>query len=84
MEEFRDTSTLAGDYEVTKRIEDDFYSTVTDLYINYRVRGLKKFANDLGLKFRLQPYTGTFNSSQAAAVVDIPDGESLGLYGVER
>jgi hypothetical protein len=77
----RDTNTFAGDNEVASRIEYDFYATVTDLYINYRVQGLKKFANGLGLKLRLQPYTATVDSSRAASALDIPEGESLGFEG---
>ncbi|PYH42961.1 uncharacterized protein BP01DRAFT_403856 [Aspergillus saccharolyticus JOP 1030-1] len=77
----KDTTTFLGDDEVGSGVEYDFYSTITDLYIDYRVQGLKKFANGLGLKFRLQPYTATLDSSRAAAAVDIPEGESLGFEG---
>lgn len=77
----KDTTTFTGNDEVASRIEYDFYSTVTDLYIDYRVKGLKKFANGLGLKFRLQPYTATIDSARAASAVDIPEGESLGFEG---
>ncbi|KAL4805214.1 hypothetical protein BDV18DRAFT_153020 [Aspergillus unguis] len=77
----QDTNTFAGDSEVASRIEYDFYATVTDLYLDYRIQGLKKFAHGLGLKLRVQPYTATFDSSRAAALVDIPEGESLGFEG---
>ena len=75
----KDTNTFTGDTEVSRMVEYDFYSTVTDLYIEYRLSRLKKFAHSLGLKLRVQPYTATFDSSRAAAVVDIPEGESLGF-----
>lgn len=77
----QDTNTFTGDDQVASQIQYDFYSTVTDLYIDYRLRGLKEFANSLGLKLRLQPYTATIDSSRAASVVDIPEGESLGFEG---
>ncbi|RAH68886.1 uncharacterized protein BO66DRAFT_439892 [Aspergillus aculeatinus CBS 121060] len=77
----KDTTTFSGNDEVASGVEYDFYSTITDLYIDYRVQGLKRFANGLGLKFRLQPYTATLDSSRAAAAADIPEGESLGFEG---
>ncbi|KAL4948111.1 hypothetical protein BDW69DRAFT_203797 [Aspergillus filifer] len=75
----KDTNNFAGDSDVARMIEYDYYSTVTDLYIDYRLTYLKKFAHDLGLKLRVQPYTATIDSSRAAAYVDIPEGESLGF-----
>ncbi|PYI36062.1 hypothetical protein BP00DRAFT_308050, partial [Aspergillus indologenus CBS 114.80] len=77
----KDSTTFIGNDEVARGVAYDFYSTITDLYIDYRVQGLKKFANGLGLKLRLQPYTATLDSSRAAAAVDIPEGESLGFEG---
>ncbi|KAL2812327.1 hypothetical protein BJX63DRAFT_421888 [Aspergillus granulosus] len=75
----KDTNTFTGDSDIARMVEYDFYSTVTDLYIDYRLTYLKKFAHSLGLKLRVQPYTATFDSSRAAAFVDIPEGESLGF-----
>ncbi|KAG6363980.1 hypothetical protein INS49_009083 [Diaporthe citri] len=42
---------------------------------------LKSWANSLGMKFRIQPYTAYFDSSYAASLVDNPEGESLGFEG---
>ncbi|KAL2825687.1 hypothetical protein BJY01DRAFT_256192 [Aspergillus pseudoustus] len=75
----KDTNTFTGDSDIARMVEYDFYSTVTDLYIDNRLTHLKKFAHSLGLKLRVQPYTATFDSSRAAAFVDIPEGESLGF-----
>ncbi|KAL5342263.1 hypothetical protein BJX70DRAFT_410917 [Aspergillus crustosus] len=73
----QDTNTFSGDADIARMVEYDFYSTVTDLYIDYRLTHLKQFAHSLGLKLRVQPYTASFDSSRAAAFVDIPEGESL-------
>ncbi|KAL4875688.1 hypothetical protein BJY04DRAFT_232294 [Aspergillus karnatakaensis] len=73
----KDTNTFAGDLDIARMVEYDFYSTVSDLYIDYRLTTLKRFAHSLGLKLRVQPYTASFNSSRAAAFIDIPEGESL-------
>ncbi|KAL4738856.1 hypothetical protein BDV11DRAFT_205589 [Aspergillus similis] len=75
----KDTNTFSGDPDIAQMVEYDFYSTVSDLYIDYRLNNLKRFANSLGLKLRVQPYTATVDSTRAAASVDIPEGESLGF-----
>ncbi|KAL3482822.1 hypothetical protein BJX62DRAFT_245495 [Aspergillus germanicus] len=77
----KDTNTFSGESTTAQQVEYDFYSTVTDLYIDYRLTHLKKFTHSLGLKLRVQPYTATFDSSRAAAFVDIAEGESLGFEG---
>lgn len=60
---------------------NDFYQTVSDLYTEYRLGGLKTWANSIGMKLRIQPYTASFDSTYAASLVDIPEGESLGFEG---
>ncbi|KAL4745047.1 hypothetical protein BDW72DRAFT_211802 [Aspergillus terricola var. indicus] len=75
----KDTNTFSGDPDVARMVEYKFYSTVTDLYIDYRLNYLKRFANGLGLKLRVQPYTAMIDSTRAAALVDIAEGESLGF-----
>ncbi|KAL4797547.1 hypothetical protein BDV19DRAFT_387350 [Aspergillus venezuelensis] len=75
----KDTNTFSGDAYVARMVEYDFYSTVTDLYIEYRLNHLQKFAKSLGLKLRAQPYTATIDSTRAAASLDIAEGESLGF-----
>lgn len=60
---------------------NDFYRTVSDLYTEYRLGGLKTWANSIGMKLRVQPYTASFDSTYAASLVDIPEGESLGFEG---
>lgn len=60
---------------------NDFYQTVSDLYTEYRLGGLKTWANSIGMKLRIQPYTTSFDSTYAASLVDIPEGESLGFEG---
>ena len=75
----KDTNSFVGDECISSGVLYDFYSTVSDLYIDYRLQSLKSFANGLGLKLRVQPYTATVDSSRAAAYLDIPEGESLGF-----
>ncbi|KAF9876852.1 secreted protein [Colletotrichum karsti] len=75
----KDTNTFAGDSLTASKITHDFYKTITDLYVDYRLEGVTKWANSLGLKFRAQPYTLNFDSAYIASRLDIPEGESLGF-----
>lgn len=77
----KDTNTFTGDDSVATQIVNDFYQTVSDLYTEYRLGGLKTWANSIGMKLRVQPYTLSADSVYAASVVDIPEGESLGFEG---
>ncbi|KAK2731867.1 secreted protein [Colletotrichum kahawae] len=77
----KDTNTFVGDSSTATKITNDFYKTITDLYVDYRLKGVTTWANSLGLKFRVQPYTLNFDSAYIASLLDIPEGESLGFDG---
>ncbi|KAI8315087.1 hypothetical protein K4K61_002768 [Colletotrichum sp. SAR11_59] len=77
----KDTNTFNGDNSAATKITNDFYKTITDLYVDYRLKGVTAWANTLGLKFRVQPYTLNFDSAYIASLLDIPEGESLGFDG---
>lgn len=75
----QDSNKFSGDVSVATQVQSDFYKTVSDLYLDYRLTGLKTFANSLGLKMRAQPYYAQVDTSRASALLDIPEGESLGF-----
>ncbi|KAJ3549816.1 hypothetical protein NM208_g311 [Fusarium decemcellulare] len=77
----KDNTTYSGDAIIAEQVTNDFYQTVTDLYVDYRLKPLQQWCNKLGLKLRLQPYTASFDSAAIASQVDIPEGESLGFDG---
>lgn len=77
----QDTNTFSGDDEISRQVLNDFYQTVSDLYTEYRVEGIKTWAHSIGMDFRAQPYTASFDSAYAASLLDIPEGESLGFDG---
>ncbi|CAG9947659.1 unnamed protein product [Clonostachys rosea f. rosea IK726] len=77
----KDTNTFSRDTQVAAQITNDFYQTVSDLYVNYRLKPLQKWVNSLGLRLRIQPYTASFDSSLISSLVNIPEGESLGFDG---
>ncbi|GKQ40782.1 hypothetical protein ALMP_73030 [Streptomyces sp. A012304] len=70
------------DFEFTDvsgaRVRDDYYRTLTDLYVTEHVRPLRAWAHSLGLRLRAQPYGTTFDSSTVAAALDVPETEALG------
>ncbi|CAM5645868.1 hypothetical protein GCM10010261_20160 [Streptomyces pilosus] len=63
------------------RVRDDYYRTLTDLYVTEHVKPLKAWAHSLGLRLRAQPYGTTFDSSTVSSALDVPETESLGLTG---
>jgi hypothetical protein len=79
----QDDVTFSGNETTKTQITNDFYQTVSDLYSGYRMTGFKNWANSLGLKLRVQPYTVSFDSSYAASIVDIPEGETLDFTGAD-
>ncbi|KAJ0332008.1 hypothetical protein COL922a_011591, partial [Colletotrichum nupharicola] len=77
----KDINTFTGDNSTATKITNDFYKTIIDLYVDYRLKGVTAWANTLGLKFCVQPYTLNFDSAYIASLLDIPEGESLGFDG---
>ncbi|KAJ5715286.1 uncharacterized protein N7483_012467 [Penicillium malachiteum] len=77
----QDTNTFRGKGTVASQILNDFYQTVSNLYTDYRIGGLTEWVNALGVRMRVQPYTAESDSSYAASILDIPEGESLGFDG---
>ncbi|MFI1335283.1 glycosyl hydrolase [Streptomyces sp. NPDC020845] len=60
------------------RVRDDYFRTLTDLYISEHVEPLKHWAHGLGLTFRAQPYGTTLDTPTVAATLDVNETESLG------
>lgn len=60
-----------------RRVRHDYFQTLTDLYVEEHVGVLKEFANDLGLRYRAQPYNETTEVSQVGLSIDAPETEGL-------
>lgn len=69
--------------DVTDRVTHDYEQTLSNLYLDNRVRPLKRWAHSLGLKYRVQPYGEPVDSALVAATTDIPEGESLGFSDLD-
>lgn len=60
------------------KIRNDYFETLTQLYIERHQRPLKAWANAQGLRYRQQPaYGATINMAATAVEPDIPETESL-------
>jgi hypothetical protein len=68
---------------LTREISHDFWQTLSDLYNEHHVVTVKKWANALGLKLRAQPYGLQTDATYTSALLDIPEGESLGFHNLD-
>jgi len=68
---------------VTRHVRHDYWLTVSDLFAEHHFDALTRWAHSLGLEFRCQPYGLETDSIAAAAIVDIPEGESLGFRNLD-
>lgn len=71
------------DSDTNGRVRRDINLVLTNLYNDNHVKPLKAWANALGLKLRVQPYGLQTDAMQASALVDIPEGESLGFKNLD-
>ncbi|KRC65824.1 hypothetical protein ASE12_14295 [Aeromicrobium sp. Root236] len=60
-----------------RRVREDYYQTLTDLYVANHVEPLKRFAHQLGLQYRAQPYAETTEIGQVGLAIDVPETEGL-------
>lgn len=62
-----------------QKIRHDYFEVLNQLYREYHLQAMKKWANDQGMGYRAQPYGWAIDSAVAATEIDIPEGESLGF-----
>lgn len=60
------------------RVREDYYRTLTELYVSDHLEPLRAWAHDLGLRLRAQPYGTTIDTPTAGSSLDINETESLG------
>lgn len=67
------------------RVRHDFEEMLSSLYIENRIGGLSRWAQSLGLEFRVQAVGSDINSARAAAFAPIPEGDnSNDIHGWRR
>ncbi|MET7597129.1 glycosyl hydrolase [Streptomyces sp. NPDC005481] len=74
---------FAFEATATRQIRHDFWETVSTLYNQHHVTALRTWAHGLGLELRAQPYGLQTDSIASAALLDIPEGESLGFKNLD-
>ncbi|WP_328529612.1 glycosyl hydrolase [Nocardioides sp. NBC_00368] len=67
----------------TNEIRDDYNIVLSDLYRDQHLRPMQEFARSLGMGIRIQPYGLETDTMQHAAVVDVPETESLGFKNLD-
>jgi hypothetical protein len=78
----RNADTTLGTFEyepgVGQKIRNDYYQTLTDLYIENHITPMREWAKQFGLGLRYQPsYGQTLEQSAAVFELDIPETESF-------
>jgi hypothetical protein len=72
-----------NDATLSASVRRDINLVLTNLYDENHVKPLKAWANALGLKLRVQPYGLQTDAMQAASILDVPEGESLGFKNLD-
>lgn len=65
--------------EMIQKFRHDYFEVLNYLYQSYHLETLKTWANELGMKYRAQPYGWAIDSAAAATYLDVVEGESLGF-----
>jgi hypothetical protein len=74
---------FAYEAQLTRQIRHDFWETVSGLFDRHHVRALRDWAHGLGMSLRAQPYGLQTDAIASAALLDIPEGESLGFKNLD-
>ncbi|GAA4894992.1 glycosyl hydrolase [Streptomonospora salina] len=69
--------------DADRRAIDDYNDVLSQLYIDHHAAALTEWAHGLGLQYRIQPYGLETDAAAKAAVVDIPEGETLGFNNLD-
>jgi len=71
------------DVTLTTHVRDDLNRVLSDLYRDNHLIALREWAHGLGMQLRVQPYGQPTDSLDFAALLDIPEGESLGFKNLD-
>ncbi|TYB52353.1 alpha-L-rhamnosidase, partial [Nonomuraea sp. PA05] len=74
---------FAYDPVLTRRARKDYWDTVSELFNEHHFTALRDWAHSIGLRLRAQPYGLQTDAIEAAAIVDVPEGESLGFKNLD-
>ncbi|KAF2111355.1 hypothetical protein BDV96DRAFT_649918 [Lophiotrema nucula] len=71
------------DTDVARGALNDYWSVLGDLYTQQYVKTLEDWAHGYGMTLRVQPYGLQTDAMQAAAYLDISEGETLGFKNLD-
>lgn len=74
---------FAFEAQLTRQIRHDFWETFSELFNRHHVRALRDWAHSLGMTLRVQPYGLQTDAIASAAILDLPEGESLGFKNLD-
>ncbi|MER6954183.1 glycosyl hydrolase [Streptomyces sp. NPDC000618] len=74
---------FAFEAQLTRQIRHDFWETFSDLFNRHHVRALRDWAHSFGMTLRAQPYGLQTDAIASAAILDCPEGESLGFKNLD-
>ncbi|MCX4816274.1 glycosyl hydrolase [Streptomyces sp. NBC_01239] len=74
---------FAFEARLTQEIRHDFWETVSGLFNTHHLGALTSWAHGHGMKMRSQPYGLQTDAIASAAVLDVPEGESLGFKNLD-
>ncbi|MFI8949722.1 glycosyl hydrolase [Streptomyces sp. NPDC053750] len=74
---------FAFDDATNKAVRRDYMEVVTELYVENHLLPVQKWAHGLGLQLRVQPYGLQTDAMYKAALLDQPEGESLGFKNLD-
>ncbi|MFJ3895815.1 glycosyl hydrolase [Streptomyces sp. NPDC090083] len=74
---------FAFEARLTQEVRHDFWETVSGLFNKHHLGALASWAHGHGMKMRSQPYGLQTDAIASAAVLDVPEGESLGFKNLD-
>ncbi|GLY92043.1 glycosyl hydrolase [Actinoallomurus iriomotensis] len=74
---------FAYEAAATRRIRYDFWDVVSQLFNENHITALRKWAHSVGLEMRCQPYGAPTDAIASAAILDVPEGESIGFHNLD-
>lgn len=74
---------FAFEARLTQEIRHDFWETVSGLFNEHHLGALKSWAHGHGMRLRSQPYGLQTDAIASAALLDVPEGESLGFKNLD-
>lgn len=67
----------------TNQVRDDYNQVLSDLYRDHHLLPIQAFARSLGMGLRVQPYGLETDTVEHAALLDVPETESLGFKNLD-